>query len=65
MRIAPIMRSLDETKHQFERPFLLDARHTERTFDLAPIPWTAALRETIEALFDQKGAAAIQSKSSL
>ncbi|REF32047.1 NAD-dependent epimerase/dehydratase family protein [Calidifontibacter indicus] len=65
MRIAPIVRSLDETKHQFERPFLLDARHTEQTFGLAPTPWTAALRETIEALFGQNGAAAIQSKSSL
>lgn len=61
MRVVPIMRALDETKHQFERPFVLDSVRTEDTFGLTPTPWTDALRATVEAPRAQNGAAAIQS----
>lgn len=47
--VAPFMRELRETRHQFERPFVLDSGLTERTFGLEPTPWEDALKVTIEA----------------
>ena len=46
---VPFMRELRETRHQFERPFVLDSGLTERTFGLEPTPWEDALKVTIEA----------------
>ena len=44
----PFMRELRETRHQFERPFILDSGLTERTFGLEPTPWEDALKVTID-----------------
>ena len=48
--VVPIMRELRETRHQFERPFVLDSSHTEQTFGLTPTPWEDALEATVRAL---------------
>ncbi|WP_323095507.1 NAD(P)H-binding protein [Intrasporangium sp. YIM S08009] len=45
--VVPFMRELRETRHQFERPFVLDTTLTEHTFGLAPTPWDDALEATI------------------
>ncbi|GAA1978912.1 NAD-dependent epimerase/dehydratase family protein [Terrabacter lapilli] len=47
--VVPFMREVRETRHQFERPFVLDSDLTQRTFDLAPTPWEEALAVTIAA----------------
>ncbi len=49
-RVAPIVRELDETRHQFERPFIVDSTLASSTFGLQPTPWDTALRQTIESL---------------
>jgi nucleoside-diphosphate-sugar epimerase len=46
---VPFMRELRETRHQFERPFVLNSALTERTFGLEPTPWEDALKVTIES----------------
>jgi nucleoside-diphosphate-sugar epimerase len=46
-RVSALIRSLDETRHQFEQPFVMDSRHTEQTFGLAPTPWATALERTL------------------
>jgi hypothetical protein len=46
---VPFMRELRETRHQFEREFVLDSTLTEQTFGLAPTPWEEALTTTIAA----------------
>lgn len=50
IRASPVVRELDETRHQFERPFVLDSSTAEDTFGLTPTPWRRALQETIAAL---------------
>lgn len=50
LRALPLMRELDETAHQFERPFVLDASQAEGRFGLIATPWDVALTETIEWL---------------
>lgn len=45
--VVPFMRELRETRHQFERPFVLDSALTQRRFGLAPTPWEQALTLTI------------------
>jgi len=47
--VVPFMRELRETRHQFERPFVLDSELTQRTFGLAPTPWDEALTTTVAA----------------
>lgn len=47
--VVPIMRELRETRHQFERPFVLDSSAAEHTFGLRPTPWEDALKATIVA----------------
>lgn len=44
---------LDETRHQFEAPFVVDSRVTEATFALAPTAWATALAETVAAYADR------------
>ncbi len=51
-RVVPVVRSLDETAHQFERPFVIDASLTESTFGLQPTPWLEALRTSLAELDD-------------
>ena len=48
--VVPFLREMRETRHQFERPFVLDSSHTEATFGLAPTPWDVALKETVATL---------------
>lgn len=47
MRVIPLIRELDETRHQFERPFVLDSRAATATFGLAATPWREALAATL------------------
>jgi nucleoside-diphosphate-sugar epimerase len=47
---VPLLRELRETRHQFERPFVLDSARTQRIFGLVPTPWEDALEATIGAL---------------
>jgi len=49
-RISPTVRALDETRYQFERPFVLDSSQAEAAFGLAPTPWAEALAATVAAL---------------
>jgi hypothetical protein len=49
-RLSPTVRELDETRYQFERPFVLDATAAESTFGLAPTPWAQALAATVSGL---------------
>lgn len=49
-RVVPLVRELDETTHQFERPFLLDSSLACATFALAPTPWPEALAATVSGL---------------
>jgi nucleoside-diphosphate-sugar epimerase len=51
--VIPFMREVRETRHQFERPFVLDTSLTERTFGLAPTPWEDALAATIASRRDR------------
>lgn len=53
-KVSPFIRSLDETRHQFERPFVLDSSLTEITFDLRPTPWSEALAATVHALISER-----------
>jgi hypothetical protein len=46
-RPSPTIRELDETRHQFDRPFVLDSSAAQRTFGLAPTDWSAVLAETV------------------
>jgi hypothetical protein len=52
-RVIPLIRELDETAYQFERPFVLDASAAEETFGLTPTPWDQALRETVAGFAEQ------------
>ncbi len=57
LRVIPAVRSLDETKHQFERPFLLDSSDAERRFGLSPTPMDEALGATVVAVMATTAAA--------
>lgn len=48
--VVPLLRELHETRHQFERPFVLDSSRAAATFDLAPTPWEQTLKETVAYL---------------
>jgi nucleoside-diphosphate-sugar epimerase len=48
--VVPWLRELKETRHQFERPFVLDASHTSEVFGLQPTPWQQTLEETVAYL---------------
>lgn len=48
--VVPLLRELRETRHQFERPFVLDATHTTEVFGLQPTPWGVTLKGTVEWL---------------
>lgn len=60
MRVAhliPLVRAFDETKHQRELPFVIDATAAESTFGLRPTPWATALAETVASLTNGRVAA--------
>jgi nucleoside-diphosphate-sugar epimerase len=44
---SPMLRELWETRHQFERPFVLDSSAAQERFGLAPTPWETQLAETV------------------
>ena len=50
MRVVPFVRELDETRHQFERPFLVDDTETRERFGLQPVPLEVGLKETVADL---------------
>lgn len=45
--VVPFLREMRETRHQFERPFVLDSSQAERAFDIEATPWDEALAATI------------------
>ncbi len=46
-RVSPLVRGLDETKHQFKGPFVLDSALAQSTFGLTSTNWEDALAATI------------------
>jgi nucleoside-diphosphate-sugar epimerase len=48
--VVPAVRELRETRHQFERDWVLDASSAERTFGIAATPFEVAAERTIAAL---------------
>lgn len=51
MRVAlvhPLVRELEETRHQFEHPWILDSSAAQREFGWEATPWDLALRETLQ-----------------
>ncbi|MEZ5095824.1 MAG: hypothetical protein R2731_06730 [Nocardioides sp.] len=48
-KVSATVRELDETRHQFERPFVLDATAATETFGHEPTPWREALAATVRA----------------
>ncbi len=46
--VIPIVRELDETAHQFERPFIVDSSATEAQLGLTATPWPQALPATLQ-----------------
>lgn len=47
--VSPMIRELDETAHQFTRPFVLDADETTRVFGLVATPWEETLAATVRS----------------
>lgn len=50
--VVPFLRELAETRHQFDRPFVLDSSETERVFGMAPTPWEQTLADTVAFVQD-------------
>ncbi len=48
-RVSPTVRELDETRHQFERPFVVDSGAAQERFGLAPTSMESALKATLGA----------------
>lgn len=46
--VNPMLRELQETSYQFERPYVMDSALTQRTFGLGPTPWHAILTEIVD-----------------
>jgi hypothetical protein len=42
-----MLRELWETRHQFERPFVMDSSAAQERFGLVPTPWETQLTETV------------------
>ncbi len=49
LRVLPLVREFDETSHQFERPYVLDASAAEATFGVTATPFEPALKQTLAA----------------
>lgn len=49
-KVSATVRELDETRHQFERPFVLDSTAATAAFGLEATPWGEALAATVAAL---------------
>jgi nucleoside-diphosphate-sugar epimerase len=50
LRVLPFMRELDETRHQFEAPFVVDDTEARARFGLQPVPLDVGLKATVEDL---------------
>ncbi len=50
LHVVPLVRELDETRHQLERPFIVDASAVTATFGLRATPWDQALAATVDQL---------------
>ena len=50
LRAMPVIRELEETRHQFERPFLVDDAEARARFGLQPTPLDVGLKQTVESL---------------
>lgn len=46
-RVHPLVRALDETRHQFELPWIVDSTAAQSEFGWGPTNWQCALRETL------------------
>jgi nucleoside-diphosphate-sugar epimerase len=44
--VSATLRELEETRYQFDRPFLLDSSLIERELGIAPTPWADVCRRT-------------------
>ncbi len=44
--VSPTIRELDETRYQFERPYVLDSSAVTRELGLEPTPWDEVCRRT-------------------
>lgn len=49
---VPFLREMGETRHQFDRDFVLDSSETEQVFGLAPTPWEQTLADTVAFVRD-------------
>lgn len=47
--VNPMMRELQETRYQFERPFVMDSDDAQATFGVHPTPWDEVLAETLRS----------------
>lgn len=55
-RLHPLVRALDETKHQVEHPWILDSGAAQREFGRQPTSWSQALLETIDGCAEGRDA---------
>jgi nucleoside-diphosphate-sugar epimerase len=55
---VPFVRELEEVRHQFERPFVLDSTAAQETFGLAPTPLEDGLSAHVEWWAQRQRAAA-------
>ena len=55
---VPMVRELEEVRHQFVRPFVLDSTRTQETFGLAPTPLDEGLAAHVAFWADRERAAA-------
>jgi nucleoside-diphosphate-sugar epimerase len=49
LRLVPMVRELEETRHQFESPFVVDSTAAQERFGLEPTPMDVALKATLES----------------
>lgn len=53
--VVPLLHALWETRHQFERPYVLDSSRAQARFGLEPTPLARTLELTIQALRASRG----------
>ena len=47
--VVPMMAEIVAVRHQFDQPYVIDARETVETFGIEPAPWNEALAATVDA----------------
>ena len=47
--VVPVMAEVVAIRHQFDQPYVIDARETVETFGIEPTPWNEALAATVDA----------------